>query len=126
MAQIKTDSDGRVTVVNYTKTPLPGFVMVGEIPEPESIEGKMPEMYYRDGRIAYEYVDIPPVPEPEPIPEPQPTYEEQVVSLIRGRYTVDEELAILRQRDTKPDEFREYYEYAEGCKAQVKAKSNQY
>ena len=39
---------------------------------------------------------------------------------IRERYSVDDELAILRQRDTKPDEFAAYYEYAEQCKAQAK------
>ena len=31
-----------------------------------------------------------------------------------------EELAILRQRDTKPEEFAEYNEYVEQCKEQVK------
>ena len=39
------------------------------------------------------------VPEPTPY---QPTYEEQVVELIRLRYDVNAELAILRQRDSKP------------------------
>lgn len=51
---------------------------------------------------------------------PVPTYEQRVQQSIRERYSVDEELAILRQRDTKPDEFAAYYEYAEQCKAQAK------
>ena len=51
---------------------------------------------------------------------PVPTYEQWVQQSIRERYSVDDELAILRQRDTKPDEFAAYYEYAEQCKAQAK------
>lgn len=51
---------------------------------------------------------------------PMPTYEQRVQQSIRERYSVDDELAILRQRDTKPDEFAAYYEYAEQCKAQAK------
>ena len=56
-------------------------------------------------------------------PEPtlyQPTYEERVVDLIRLRYDVNAELAILRQRDSKPDEFAEYNAYCEKCKLQAK------
>ena len=51
---------------------------------------------------------------------PVPTYEQRVQQSIRERYSVDDELAILRQRDTQPDEFAAYYEYAEQCKAQAK------
>lgn len=51
---------------------------------------------------------------------PVPTYEQRVQQSIRERHSVDDELAILRQRDTKPDEFAAYYEYAEQCKAQAK------
>lgn len=53
------------------------------------------------------------------IPEPVPyisTYEERVVQLIREKYTIDDELGILRQRDSKPEEFAEYNEYCENCK----------
>ncbi len=57
------------------------------------------------------------------IPEPTPyvpTYEERVVQLIRERYDLDAELAILRQRDSKPEEFAEYNAYCEECKIQAK------
>ena len=40
---------------------------------------------------------------------------------IRAKYTISNELAILRQRDDKPEEFAEYYAFAEQCKADVKA-----
>lgn len=45
-------------------------------------------------------------------------YEERVVSRIRAIYSVDDELAILRQRDTKPDEFSEYNRVVEAIKAE--------
>lgn len=47
-------------------------------------------------------------------------YEAQVERLIRARYSVSQELAILRQRDTKPDEFAAYDAFAERCKAEAR------
>lgn len=47
-------------------------------------------------------------------------YEELIIAKIREKYTINQELAILRQRDSKPEEFSEYNTYAENCKAQVK------
>ena len=47
-------------------------------------------------------------------------YENKIVALIRKKYNVNQELAILRQRDTKPLEYQEYYDYVEQCKEQVK------
>lgn len=45
-------------------------------------------------------------------------FEERVVSRIREVYSVDDELAILRQRDSKPEEFEEYNTFAEKIKAE--------
>ena len=39
-----------------------------------------------------------------------------VNSLIRRQYSLSEELAILRQRDNKADEFAKYNAFAEECK----------
>ena len=47
-------------------------------------------------------------------------YENKVVTLIRKKYNINQELAILRQRDTKPQEFAEYNEYVEKCKEKIK------
>lgn len=44
------------------------------------------------------------------------SYEERVVNRIRAVYSVDDELAILRQRDTKPEEFAEYNSFVEQIK----------
>ena len=48
-------------------------------------------------------------------------YENLIIKKIRARYSVNQELAILRQRDIKVDEFEEYNAYVEKCKAEVKA-----
>lgn len=48
------------------------------------------------------------------------TYEQKVSCLIREKYSQDEEFAILRQRDIKPEEFTEYNNYCEECKNKVK------
>lgn len=50
----------------------------------------------------------------------QEEYENKVVELIREKYTLNQELAILRQRDVKTEEFEEYNSYVEDCKAQAK------
>ncbi len=47
-------------------------------------------------------------------------YENKVVAEIRKKYNINQELAILRQRDSKPQEFAEYNEYVEQCKAKIK------
>ena len=39
---------------------------------------------------------------------------------IRARYAVGDELAIVRQRDRKPQEFAEYDAYCEKCKREAK------
>ena len=44
------------------------------------------------------------------------TYEQRIVLRIRDKYSVDDELAFLRQRDTKPDEFAAYNDFVEGIK----------
>lgn len=74
------------------------------------------------GRYNYKYenrevVEI----EEEDKPKYQPyTYEQLVEIKIRTRYTVSDELAILRQRDVKAEEFAEYNAFCEQCKAEAK------
>lgn len=52
--------------------------------------------------------------------EGQPTYQKVTEALIRVTYSVSDELAILRQRDTKPEEFKAYDAFVEDCKAKAK------
>jgi hypothetical protein len=48
-----------------------------------------------------------------------PTRKEAIISAIREKYSVDDEIAILRQRDTKPEEFSRYFEFVERVKASI-------
>ncbi len=52
--------------------------------------------------------------------EPKP-YKERVVDRIREVYTVDDEIAILRQRDIKPEEFSEYNALVEKIKQEERS-----
>ena len=47
-------------------------------------------------------------------------YEQRVVKRIREVYSIDDEIAILRQRDTKPQEFAEYNAFVEQIKTEEK------
>ena len=51
-------------------------------------------------------------------------YANLVSKLIRERYSVDDEMAILRQKETKPEEWETYNTFCEECK--VKAKEEIY
>lgn len=62
------------------------------------------------------------------VPEPAEPYDatkgmeyaELVNYYIRERYSESDEFAILRQRDTKNDEWEEYFAYCEECKKRAK------
>ena len=54
--------------------------------------------------------------------EPAPPYKERVISRIRGRYSADDEIALLRQRDTKPEEFAQYNAFVEQIKEEERAR----
>ena len=47
-------------------------------------------------------------------------YANLVSKLIRERYSVDDEMAILRQKETKPEEWETYNTFCEECKAKAK------
>lgn len=46
---------------------------------------------------------------------------DEITKRIRLRYSVSDELAIQRKRNTEIDEFNEYNEYVEQCIADAKA-----
>lgn len=48
-------------------------------------------------------------------------YGDRVDELVRERYTLSDELALLRQRDEKPEEYAAYNAYVEDCKTRAKA-----
>lgn len=47
-------------------------------------------------------------------------YAQKVNKLVRERYSIADELAIQRQRETKPEEFQAYYDYVEWCKEEAR------
>ena len=59
-------------------------------------------------------------PQPEPyVPTFDELYKQKIVELVRAKYDADDEFAILRQKDTKPEQFEEYNAYVEDCKAKA-------
>ena len=54
--------------------------------------------------------------------EKKQAYEKMVESLVRGKYSVADELAILRQRNTKIEEFNTYFTFVENAKQIAKSK----
>lgn len=42
-----------------------------------------------------------------------------IAGLIHTRYSVDDEISILRQKDSEPEEFEAYNAFAEECKVRV-------
>ncbi len=120
MIQIKLDGV-KVETIYYGKYKKERWIEVESIPSPEEIPGKIPVMYYRNGAIVYEYEEAPEATDNGTETSPVPMdYGETVNGLIRRKYTLSEELAILRQRDTKAEEFEAYNAYAESCKEEAR------
>lgn len=120
MIQIKLDGV-KVETIYYGKYKKERWIEVESIPSPEEIPGKIPVMYYRNGAIVYEYEAAPEATEDGMETSTVPMdYGETVNGLIRRKYTLSEELAILRQRDTKAEEFEAYNDYAESCKEEAR------
>ena len=51
-------------------------------------------------------------------------YKKEVERLVALRYDIYDELAIQRQKEEKPEEYKEYYDYVESCKLQAKELCN--
>ena len=51
-------------------------------------------------------------------------YPQLVENKIRKKYSMSAELAILRQRNSKPEEFAEYNAFCELCKVEAKTELN--
>lgn len=49
------------------------------------------------------------------------TREKMIALVINSRYSIDDQIAILRQKDTKPQEYEEFYAFAEEVKKKVTA-----
>lgn len=54
-------------------------------------------------------------------PEPTININYEISSRIRDRYSLDDEFAIQRQKESKPDEYEAYDLFCEQVKSEVKA-----
>lgn len=81
------------------------------------VEAKEAWDEYEDIQVFIPYTDA------ELAKRKQEKYENRVAELIRTKYSLNQEIAILRQRDTKATEFAEYNTFAEECKTKAKAET---
>lgn len=47
-------------------------------------------------------------------------YNYLVSELVKEKYSIIDEISIIRQKDKKPDEFQNYYNFVEDCKLRAK------
>ena len=47
--------------------------------------------------------------------------EQMIAKVINAKYSIDDQIAIIRQKDAKPEEYEAFYAFAEQVKADVKA-----
>ena len=60
-------------------------------------------------------------PKPEEFRITKAEYPSYVAMKIHEKYSMDDEIAIIRQKEEKPEEYEKYYEFCEKVKAEVKA-----
>ncbi len=47
--------------------------------------------------------------------------DEMIAKVINAKYSRDAQIALLRQKEAKPEEYQEFYDFAEEVKAKVTA-----
>lgn len=52
--------------------------------------------------------------------------DEMIAKVINAKYSIDAQIAIIRQKDTKPEEYEAFYAFAEKVKADVKKEYAEY
>jgi len=45
--------------------------------------------------------------------------EDIIASVIAARYSINDQISILRQKDTKPEEYQAFFDFAEEVKRKV-------
>lgn len=54
------------------------------------------------------------------------TQDQMIAKVINARYSIDAQIAIMRQKDAKPEEYEAFYAFAEQVKADVKKEYTKY
>ncbi len=93
-----------------------GYKPVVREPHPEAAERNFREIYTEEEAC----IRVRRVQAAADDAAPAAAYEERVEALIRARYTVSDELALLRQRAVKPEEFEAYFAFCEACKERAR------
>lgn len=52
--------------------------------------------------------------------------EAMIGNVISSRYSIDDQISLLRQKDAKPEEYQAFYEFAEDVKKKVTAEYEEY
>ncbi|MBO6292725.1 MAG: hypothetical protein J6N51_10805 [Selenomonas sp.] len=47
------------------------------------------------------------------------TREQEIAAVINTRYSIDDQIAILRQKDTKPEAYEEFFAFCEEVKSKI-------
>lgn len=54
------------------------------------------------------------------------TQDQMIAKVINAKYSIDEQIALLRQKEAKPEEYEAFYAFAEKVKAYVKKEYAKY
>lgn len=52
--------------------------------------------------------------------------DQMIAKVINAKYSIDEQIALLRQKEAKPEEYEAFYAFAEQVKADVKAEYSKF
>ncbi len=45
--------------------------------------------------------------------------EQEIAAVINAKYSIDDQIAILRQKDTKPEAYQEFFDFCEEVKSKI-------
>ena len=94
-----------------------GYYRLSETPYPQDGNSYEP-IYHLEGNLIIQEWKI--------VETPLLPYKDRVIARIRERYTIDDEIAILRQKDTKFEEWVEYNSFVENVKIEEKVKEQNF
>jgi len=47
------------------------------------------------------------------------TRSQEIAAVINTKYSIDDQIAILRQKDEKPEDYKEFFDFCESVKAKI-------
>ena len=52
------------------------------------------------------------------------TRDQEIAAVIDAEYPIDAQIAILRQKDTKPEEYQKFFDFCESVKSKIPARDD--